>query len=97
MMQIMQNIDAINAGAEMHDHPSRPVYRILSLDGGGAKGFYTIGILDELEKNIGKPLHECFDLIFGTSTGSIIAALLARGDSVPNSAILLAKLCQAMR
>src|SRR6266516_8098973 len=57
-------------------------YRILSLDGGGAKGFYTLGILDELEKNIGKPLHACFDLIFGTSTGSIIAALLARGDSV---------------
>jgi hypothetical protein len=60
------------------------LFRILSLDGGGAKGFYTLGILDEIEKNIGKPLHECFDLIFGTSTGSIIAALLARGDSVEN-------------
>jgi hypothetical protein len=57
-------------------------FRVLSLDGGGAKGFYTLGILDEIEKNIGRPLHECFDLIFGTSTGSIIAALLARGDSV---------------
>jgi patatin-like phospholipase/acyl hydrolase len=57
-------------------------FRILSLDGGGAKGFYTLGILDELEKNTGKPLHESFDLIFGTSTGSIIAALLARGDKV---------------
>jgi hypothetical protein len=60
----------------------KPPFRILSLDGGGAKGFYTLGILDEMEKNIGKPLHECFDLVFGTSTGSIIAALLARGDSV---------------
>jgi len=60
------------------------LFRILSLDGGGAKGFYTLGILDEIEKNIGKPLHECFDLIFGTSTGSIIAALLARGDSMEN-------------
>lgn len=57
-------------------------FRILSLDGGGAKGFYTLGILDEIEKNAGKPIHECFDLIFGTSTGAIIAALLARGDSV---------------
>lgn len=57
-------------------------FRVLCLDGGGAKGFYTLGILDEIEKNIGKPLHQCFDLIFGTSTGSIIAALLARGDSV---------------
>jgi uncharacterized protein len=63
---------------------NRKPFRILSLDGGGAKGFYTLGILDELEKNIGKPLHACFDLIFGTSTGSIIATLLARGDSVEN-------------
>ena len=59
-------------------------FRILSLDGGGAKGFYTLGILDEIEKNMGKRLYECFDLIFGTSTGSIIAALLARGESVEN-------------
>ena len=67
----------------MTTEKERP-FRILSLDGGGAKGFYTLGILDEIENNIGKPLHECFDLIFGTSTGSIIAALLARGDSVEN-------------
>ena len=59
-------------------------FRILSLDGGGAKGFYTLGVLSEIESMTGKPLHSCFDLIFGTSTGSIIAALLARGDSVEN-------------
>jgi len=62
--------------------PTRKPFRILCLDGGGAKGFYTLGILDEIEKNIKRPLYACFDLIFGTSTGSIIAALLARGDSV---------------
>jgi patatin-like phospholipase/acyl hydrolase len=62
--------------------PGEKPFRILCLDGGGAKGFYTIGILDEIEKNIKRPLYACFDLIFGTSTGSIIAALLARGDSV---------------
>lgn len=56
--------------------------RILSLDGGGAKGFYTIGVLREVEAMIGCPLHEKFDLIFGTSTGSIIASLLALGKSV---------------
>lgn len=56
--------------------------RILSLDGGGAKGFYTLGILDEIEKNTGRRIHQSFDLIFGTSTGAIIAALLARGESV---------------
>lgn len=59
------------------------LYRILSLDGGGAKGFYTIGVLKEIEGLIGgRPLCEKFDLIFGTSTGAIIAALLALGYSV---------------
>ena len=57
-------------------------FRILSLDGGGAKGFYTLGVLREIEGLIGCRLHERFDLIFGTSTGAIIAALLALGRSV---------------
>ncbi len=57
-------------------------YRILSLDGGGAKGFYSLGVLREIEGLIGKPLAEGFDVIFGTSTGAIIAALLAQGRSV---------------
>ncbi|MBO9429592.1 patatin-like phospholipase family protein [Sulfitobacter sp. R18_1] len=56
--------------------------RILSLDGGGAKGFYSLGILREVEAILPQPIHETFDLIFGTSTGSIIAALLATGHSV---------------
>jgi patatin-like phospholipase/acyl hydrolase len=56
--------------------------RILSLDGGGAKGFYTIGVLREIEGLVACRLCEKFDLIFGTSTGAIIAALLALGYSV---------------
>lgn len=56
--------------------------RILSLDGGGAKGFYTLGVLREIEGLVGRRLYEKFDLIFGTSTGAIIAALLALGHSV---------------
>ena len=58
------------------------LFRVLSLDGGGAKGFYTLGILREIEALIGCPIHERFDLIFGTSTGAIIAAMLALGKSV---------------
>jgi uncharacterized protein len=61
---------------------AKPTCRILSLDGGGAKGFYSLGILREIEGLTGKPLAESFDLIFGTSTGAIIAALLAQGRSV---------------
>jgi uncharacterized protein len=57
-------------------------FRILSLDGGGAKGFYSLGVLREIEGHAGKRLCEVFDLIFGTSTGAIIASLLALGHSV---------------
>jgi patatin-like phospholipase/acyl hydrolase len=57
--------------------------RILSLDGGGAKGFYTLGVLNQLESMLGrKPLSTQFDLIFGTSTGAIIASLIALGKTV---------------
>ncbi|MBB6181830.1 patatin-like phospholipase/acyl hydrolase [Rhizobium flavum] len=57
-------------------------YRILSLDGGGAKGFYTLGVLAEIEGLIGCRLSEKFDLVFGTSTGAIIASMIALGMSV---------------
>ena len=57
--------------------------RILSLDGGGAKGFYTLGVLAQIEAMLkGKLLCDHFDLIFGTSTGAIIAALLSLGYKV---------------
>ena len=56
--------------------------KILCLDGGGSKGIYTLGVLSELEKALGKNLYEHFDLIFGTSTGSIIASMLALGFKV---------------
>jgi predicted acylesterase/phospholipase RssA len=61
--------------------PVKP-YKILSLDGGGAKGFYSLGVLREIEALSGKKLHETFDLVFGTSTGSIIAALIGLGYNV---------------
>jgi patatin-like phospholipase/acyl hydrolase len=57
-------------------------FRILSLDGGGSKGVYTLGVLREVEAITGAPLCEQFDLIYGTSTGAIIAALLTLGHSV---------------
>ena len=55
---------------------------ILTIDGGGSKGVYTLGVLNELEKMTGKPLYQTFDYIYGTSTGSIIAALIGLGYTV---------------
>lgn len=56
--------------------------RVLSLDGGGAKGFYTLGVLREIEGMIQSPLSQRFDLVFGTSTGAIIACLIALGYQI---------------
>ncbi len=55
---------------------------ILSIDGGGIRGLIPAIVLAELEARLAragkaKPLHSCFDLIAGTSTGGIIAAGLA--------------------
>ena len=64
------------------ERPKHQPFRILSLDGGGTKGFYTLGVLKEIEAMIGCRLHERFDLVFGTSTGAIIAALVCLGHSI---------------
>jgi len=66
----------------MNQPPEEIRFKVLTLDGGGAKGFYTLGILRELEAAAGKPLAQFFDAIYGTSTGAIIAALLGLGRSV---------------
>jgi len=63
-------------------HQDDGICRILALDGGGAKGFYTLGVLKEIEAMLGCPLHQRFDLVFGTSTGAIIAALIALGYEI---------------
>jgi predicted acylesterase/phospholipase RssA len=66
----------------MGEYRKDGLFRILSLDGGGAKGFYTLGVLKEIEGMLGCALYHCFDLVFGTSTGSIIGVLIALGYEV---------------
>ena len=57
---------------------------VLTLDGGGMRGIITLTILVELLKLVreksGKnnaTITDCFDMIIGTSTGGIIATMLA--------------------
>ena len=52
-------------------------FKILSLDGGGVRGIYSAQILSRMESDIGINIHDEFDLLVGTSTGSIIAAAIA--------------------
>lgn len=56
-------------------------YNILSLDGGGMKGLILLTQLVKLEEMLGKPLYKHFNMISGTSTGGIVAALLSIGIS----------------
>jgi len=66
--------------------------RILCLDGGGIRGIVTIGMLEAVERHVRAQqpqeaqasfrLSDYFNLIVGTSTGSIIATLLALGATV---------------
>ncbi|WP_375511885.1 patatin-like phospholipase family protein [uncultured Nostoc sp.] len=59
-------------------------FKILALDGGGIRGVVAARILQQVEQEIinqgkGNFLHEYFDLISGTSTGSILAGGIAVG------------------
>lgn len=62
---------------------------LLSLDGGGVRGIFSLQILKKIEEIAeqysGNPdirLADCFDYIAGTSTGGILAAGLAMGMRV---------------
>jgi uncharacterized protein len=52
---------------------------VLALSGGGYRGLFTAQVLQRLEAELQRPLHEVFDLIAGTSIGSILALALASG------------------
>ncbi len=71
-----------------HLDPKTGPKRILALDGGGIRGILTLQFLQTIESLIKKRfgdntlLCDYFDLIGGTSTGSIIAAGLACGMTV---------------
>jgi len=63
--------------------------RILALDGGGIRGIVSVEVLARIEALLREKtgdssllLGDWFDLIAGTSTGAITAALLATGRSV---------------
>lgn len=56
-------------------------FNILSFDGGGVKGALTVEILNRLIKKYPNLLEKT-DLFAGTSTGSIIASLLANDVSI---------------
>ncbi len=67
--------------AEADPIPPRGRFQILSLDGGGVRGIFSAAVLAGLERDLGRPVVSCFDLVVGTSTGGIIAAAFGAGVS----------------
>jgi predicted acylesterase/phospholipase RssA len=56
---------------------ARPL-TVLALDGGGIRGVIPAMVLAEIERRTRARIAELFDLIAGTSTGGILALLLAK-------------------
>jgi hypothetical protein len=54
--------------------------KILCLSGGGVRGVAQLEVLKMLELKCGRPLHEEYDLIIGTSVGAINASIIASGN-----------------
>jgi len=53
------------------------LFKILTIDGGGIRGIFAAQILKRIQEELKVNFFEEFDIIAGTSTGSIIAAGLA--------------------
>lgn len=59
------------------DKDQAKVFRVLSIDGGGVRGVFAAKMLSLIEKKLQVEVLETFDLIVGTSTGSIVAGAIA--------------------
>lgn len=53
--------------------------RALILPGGGVLGIMQLRVLDEIERQSNRPIHEIFDIIVGTSVGAVNGAVMAYG------------------
>ena len=61
--------------------PAKSFRRVLSIDGGGIRGIIPAMVIAHIERRMGQPAHELFDLMVGTSTGGILALGLSRPGS----------------
>jgi hypothetical protein len=82
--------------------PAPDCFRILSIDGGGVRGFLAAGILANIEDYLNRamnenlPLGARFDFIAGTSVGGLLALGLAAGNKASDLRELLRELIPAV-
>lgn len=72
--------------------PARPRINVLSLEGGGVRGYMMAIFLMRLEERMQTPLHRLFHYAFGTSAGGILAtAMSLRSEADPTQPRFTAK------
>jgi patatin-like phospholipase/acyl hydrolase len=59
------------------EEPQGQAVRVLSIDGGGTRGLLPAMVLADIEARTGRRVCELFDIIAGTSTGSVLGLGLA--------------------
>jgi predicted acylesterase/phospholipase RssA len=65
---------------------TKPIFAILSIDGGGIRGIIPASVLTAFENYFEVPIAQLFDLIVGTSTGGIISLALTSSTDGTNPA-----------
>ncbi|BCR87184.1 uncharacterized protein ACHE_31171S [Aspergillus chevalieri] len=72
-------VKTVSERADTYTGKGKAPLRVLSLDGGGVRGYSSLMILKEVMKSVGRERPcEVFDMIAGTSTGGLIALMLGR-------------------
>lgn len=77
--------------SEQEDPAGEAPFWILALDGGGLRGAFSAHLLKRIEDEFDVALNSRFDLVAGTSTGSILAAAIVLKRSLATVAELYAK------
>lgn len=74
--------------AETKETKKADKIRMICFDGGGTKGLLSVQVLIEIEKRLKRPINDYFEWMAGTSTGSIITAMLSLNIPLRNIKVI---------
>lgn len=73
-LEIPASLSPLHSEIQFIHQQSQCKNRVLCLDGGGTRGIIEAIILKYIEETTGKRIHELFDVVVCTSTGTLIGA-----------------------